>query len=106
MYTNYKMNNYRTKRDIVSTARMTGLWYLILGVSGILGFMIFHPQIYIANEPEKTLANLMEKESIARIRLLFELVIVISQALAAVWFYKLFKVSMRFVFLHRKSESI
>ena len=33
----------------------------------------------------------MEKESIARIRLLFELVIVISQALAAVWFYKLFK---------------
>lgn len=85
------MNNYRTKRDIVSTARMTGLWYLILGVSGILGFMIFHPQIYIANEPEKTLANLMEKESIARIRLLFELVIVISQALAAVWFYKLFK---------------
>ena len=70
---------------------MTGLWYLILGVSGILGFMIFHPQIYIANEPEKTLANLMEKESIARIRLLFELVIVISQALAAVWFYKLFK---------------
>ena len=80
-----------TQRDLISTARLTGLWYLILAVSGVLGFLILHPQIYIANEPEKTLANLMEKESIARIRLLFELVIVISQALAAVWFYKLFK---------------
>ena len=85
------MNSYMTQRDLISTARLTGLWYLILAVSGVLGFLILHPQIYIANEPEKTLANLMEKESIARIRLLFELVIVISQALAAVWFYKLFK---------------
>ncbi|NJM93898.1 MAG: DUF4386 domain-containing protein [Cytophagales bacterium] len=53
--------------------------------------MIFHPQVFVDSDPEKTLNNLVHLESIARIRLVFELVIIITQALAAVWFYKLFK---------------
>lgn len=75
----------------LTTARLTGVWYLLLAVTGILGFMIFHPQIYVSDEPDKTLENLIKHESLARVRLLFELAIVISQALAAVWFYKLFR---------------
>lgn len=75
----------------MTTARLTGIWYLLLAVSGILGFMVFHPQVYVTNDPEKTLSNLINNDSVARTRLLFELVIIISQALAAVWFYKLFK---------------
>lgn len=76
---------------LVTTARIAGVWYLIMGISGIFGFMVFHAQIFIPDEPEKTLANLTDRESFSRIRLLFEFVLIISQALTAVWFYKLFK---------------
>jgi hypothetical protein len=53
--------------------------------------MVFHSQIYLSSDPEQTLTNLIEQESLSRVRLLFELLIVLSQALAALWFYKLFK---------------
>ena len=78
-------------RDLVKTARVTGVWYLLLAVAGILGFMIFHPQVYVLNDPAKTLANLSDHESLARIRLVLELTIVFTQALTAVWFCRLFK---------------
>ena len=77
--------------DLVRTARIAGVWYLTLAVTGMLGFLIFHPKVYDINDPAKTLVNLTESETLARIRLLFELAIVVSQALTAVWFYKLFR---------------
>jgi hypothetical protein len=79
------------QKQLIKTARLTGLWYLILAISGLLGFLIFHPQIFISGDPQKTLTNLTELESTARVRLLFELLIIVSQALAAVWFYRLFR---------------
>ena len=78
-------------KQLITTARVTGAWYLLLAISGMLGFMIFHPQIYVTNDPGKTLSNLTNLESISRLRLMSELVIIVSQALAAVWFYKLFR---------------
>ena len=77
-------------KQLIKTARLAGVWYLILAVSGILGFMVFHPQVFITNDPQKTLNNLINLGSVSRVRLLFELIIIVSQALAAVWFYKLF----------------
>jgi len=77
--------------ELIKTARVAGFWYLLLAIFGILGFMVFHSQIYLSSDPEQTLTNLIEQESLSRVRLLFELLIVLSQALAAVWFYKLFK---------------
>ena len=77
--------------QLVKTARTAGIWYLIMAISGILGFMIFHPQIFDSEYPQKTLTNLTDLESLARTRLLFEFAIIVSQALTAVWFYKLFK---------------
>jgi Domain of unknown function (DUF4386) len=77
-------------KTLITTARITGIWYLLLAITGVLGFMIFHPQVYVT-DPVATLENLTSKELIARTRLLFELLIVVAQALAAVWFYKLFK---------------
>lgn len=74
----------------VKTARVAGIWYLLLAISGIVGFMVLHAKIYTSN-PETTLVNLTESEGLARMRLLFELLIVLSQALAAFWFYRLFK---------------
>ena len=78
-------------KDLVRTARLAGIWYLALAITGVLGFMVYHPQVYDAADPVKTLANLTESESLARIRLVLEFGIVVSQALAAVWFYKLFR---------------
>lgn len=79
------------QKQLVSTARVAGIWYLILAISGVLGFMVFHSQIFVINDPQKTLTNLIELETKSRIRLILEFVIIISQALAAVWFYKLFR---------------
>lgn len=75
----------------IAAARLTGIWYLLLAISGVLGFLVFHPQIFVSDNPEKTLTNLIELESTSRIRLMLEVVIIASQALTAVWFYKLFR---------------
>jgi hypothetical protein len=84
------MNMDSAQKNLVVTARITGLFYLLLAITGVLGFMIFHPQVYVT-DPAITLENLTSKGLIARGRLVFELLIIVSQALAAVWFYKLFK---------------
>lgn len=70
----------------IAAARLTGIWYLLLAISGVLGFLVFHPQIFVSDNPEKTLTNLLELESTSRIRLMLEVVIIASQALTAVWF--------------------
>jgi hypothetical protein len=61
-----------------------------MAISGVLGFLVFHPQVF-DSDPVKTLSNLTELESLARTRVLLEIAIIVSQALTAVWFYKLFK---------------
>lgn len=83
----------RTDRgtQLLDTARITGLLYLALAVSGITGFVVFQPQVFVSGDPEATLAKLVDTESTARIRLLLEFAIVVSQALTALWFYKLFR---------------
>lgn len=86
-------------KKMILTARLTGIWYLLLAVSGILGFMIFHPNIFISEDPSRTLKNLTDSVLLPRIRLIFELLIILSQALAAIWFYKLFRESDRWAAL-------
>ncbi|MAL18721.1 MAG: hypothetical protein CL670_00320 [Balneola sp.] len=78
-------------QSLKKNARITGIWYLSLAVFGVLGFLVFHPKVFITGDPAATLQNIIENESIIRTRLLLELVIVLSQVLAAVWFYKLFR---------------
>ena len=69
---------------LVTTARTAGIWYLIMAISGILGFLILHPQVFDSEDSQKTLSNLIDHVSLARTRLLFEFAIIISQALTAV----------------------
>ena len=73
------------------TARAAGLWYLALAITGLVGFLLIRPRIYVVGDPAATLANLVEREGLARAGLVLELAIVVTQALAAVWFYKLFR---------------
>jgi hypothetical protein len=76
---------------LIRTARMTGLLYLGLAVTGALGFLLIRPQLFAADDPGATLANLVEHESLARAGVAVELLIVVTQALAAAWFYRLFR---------------
>ena len=77
------------------TARAAGLWYLALAITGLVGFLLIRPRIYVGGDPAATLANLVERVGLARAGLVLELAIVLTQALAAVWFYKLFRSANR-----------
>jgi hypothetical protein len=70
---------------------ITGLFYLGLAVTGALSFLLVRPDLFADGDPAKTLANLVERESLARVGIALELGIVIFQALAALWFARLFR---------------
>ena len=76
---------------LTRTARMTGLFYLGNAITGVLGFLIVRPQLFAADDPDATLANLVAHESLARAGVALELGMVVTQTLAAVWFYRLFR---------------
>ena len=77
--------------QLVRTARVTGAWYLALGLTGMLGYLVVRSQIFDANSAEATYANLVNNAGLAQFGVALELVIVITQAVLAVWFYKLFR---------------
>jgi hypothetical protein len=76
---------------LIRTARTTGLFYLGLAIAGLLGFLLTRPYLFAADDPAETLANLVEHESLARAGVALELLVVVTQALAAAWFYRLFR---------------
>lgn len=76
---------------LIRTARITGLFYLGLAVTGVLGFLVIRSQLFAAGDPAATLAHLVDNQSLARAGVAMELLIVLTQALAAIWFYRLFR---------------
>lgn len=78
-------------RPLIRTARITGLLYLGLAVVGALGFLVIRNQLFVPDDATATLANLMEREALARAGIALELGIVVTQALVALWFYRLFR---------------
>jgi len=65
--------------------------YLGLAITGLLGYMLVRNQLFVAADPQATLANLTQHESLARLGIVMEMGVVITQALVALWFYRLFK---------------
>jgi Domain of unknown function (DUF4386) len=80
-----------TTPELVRTARTTGLLYLGLALTGLLGFMLIRSQLFVAHDAEATVANLVQHESLARLGIVLEMGVVITQALVALWFYRLFR---------------
>ncbi|NMM24340.1 MAG: DUF4386 domain-containing protein [Phycicoccus sp.] len=80
-----------TTPELVRTARTTGLFYLGLAITGMLSFMLVRNQLFVADDPKATLANLTQHEALARLGIVMEMGVVITQALVALWFYRLFK---------------
>jgi hypothetical protein len=77
--------------ELKRTARATGLLYLGLAITGVLGSILIRAQLFADDDPDGTLSNLMEHEWLARVGIALELGIVLFQALTAVWFYRLFR---------------
>ena len=71
------------------TARATGAWYLALALSGMLGFVLIRPQLYVAGDTQETLARLSDNAQLAHASVVLEMVVVLTQALTALFFYKL-----------------
>lgn len=79
-----------TTSETVRTARTTGLFYLGLAVTGALSYVFIRNQLFVAGDPGATLANLTQHEFLARLGIVAEMGVVITQALVALWFYRLF----------------
>ena len=77
--------------NLTTTGRVTGGWYLGLAITGMLGFLLIRPAILVEGDPAATLANLTEKEWLASAGVAVEMGVVLTQALAALWFFKLFR---------------
>lgn len=74
-----------------NTSRLTGLFYLGLGLSGVFAFLFAKESLYVDGDAVATSANLVTQEGLARLGIALEIAVVGFQALAAVWFYKLFR---------------
>ncbi|GAA1034016.1 DUF4386 domain-containing protein [Virgisporangium ochraceum] len=76
---------------LTRTARTTGLFYLGVAITGLLGYLVVRPMLFAADDPDETLANLVTHGSLARAGIALELGMVVTQTLTAVWFYRLFR---------------
>jgi hypothetical protein len=73
------------------TARATGAWYLGLAITGMLGVLVIDPLLFDESNAAATLAHLQSRPELAHLRVALELGVVLSQAMAALWFGKLFR---------------
>lgn len=75
----------------MTTARLTGLFYLGLAISGMVGFLMVRSRLYVAGDAAATAANLMAHPSLARSGIAADMTIAVTQTLAALWFFRLFQ---------------
>ena len=76
---------------LTRTARTTGLLYLGVGLCGMLGFLVIRSRLFVADDPDATFANLVDHRALVQAGVALELALVLTQALTAVWFYRLFR---------------
>jgi hypothetical protein len=76
---------------IKRTARLTGFAYLGLAISGMLGYLLVRQQLFVSGDAAATTANLVEHEALARFGIAVDVTVVLTQALAALWFFRLFR---------------
>src|SRR5690606_30555026 len=75
---------------LVTIARRTGAAYLGLALTGLVGHLVLTPRVIVPGDPAATLARLQDAPLLAQLALITELLIVLTQALAAWGFFALF----------------
>jgi hypothetical protein len=76
---------------LLDTGRLTGLFYLALAITGAAGFLLVRPALFQADDPAATVVNLVDNIGLARAGIGLDLVTVLAQSLAALWFFRLFR---------------
>ncbi|MCB2222730.1 MAG: DUF4386 domain-containing protein [Actinobacteria bacterium] len=74
-----------------STARWTGVSYLVMAVAGLIGFLFVRSELFVESDAAATLANLVRRPSLARLGIVADLTVVVAQAITALWFLELFR---------------
>lgn len=77
--------------DLKTTSRLTALAYLGLAVSGMVAFLLVRQELYVPQDASATLANLQTRDGLARLGVAADLTVVLTQALAALCFFRLFR---------------
>jgi hypothetical protein len=85
------MTDRQNLTKLTRTARATGLAYLGLAVTGMIGFLLIRSRLYAPDEAATTMANLVEHETLARLGVVTDLAVILMQSLTALWFFKLFR---------------
>jgi hypothetical protein len=62
-----------------------------MAVAGVVGFLVLRPMIHVPDDAAATVRSIAERGALAHIWLALELVIVLTQALTALCFYRLFR---------------
>jgi hypothetical protein len=75
----------------LTTPRWTGIFYFALALAGLVGFLFVRGELFVESDAAATLANLAERSSLARLGIGADLTVVLAQALAAMWFFRLFR---------------
>lgn len=65
--------------------------YLGLAITGMLSYGLIRGQLYVPGDAATTAANLAGHEALARLGIALDLVAVLTQSLAALYFFKLFR---------------
>jgi Domain of unknown function (DUF4386) len=73
------------------TARLAGLAYLGLAIFGLLGNVVIRSRLYVSGDAVATAAKLAGHETLARFGIAADLLTVVTQSLAALYFFKLFR---------------
>ncbi|MFI1990364.1 DUF4386 domain-containing protein [Actinoplanes sp. NPDC020271] len=73
------------------TERATGLAYLGLALCGLLGHLIIQNRLYVDGDAAATTANLAAHPTLAGLGIAADLGVVVTQALAALLFFRLFR---------------
>lgn len=77
--------------DLQKIARVTGAWYLGLALTGMFGFLLIRPRLYVPTDAALTAKHLLEQGTLAHVGVALELGIVVTQAMAALSFYRLLR---------------
>lgn len=78
-------------KEWLTDSRLTGLLYLGLAISGLIGYLMAGSQIYVEGDATATLNNIVDDPTLARTSLIGDLGVVFFQVLAALWFFKTFR---------------
>lgn len=78
-------------RPLVTTARLTGVAYLALAVTGMVGYLAIRSQLHVPGDPAETFQRLSDQPALGQLGVVMYLLVVTTQALAALGFFALFR---------------